>query len=45
MTAWIISIVSGQDVIFEKGNAGAITKYVHANGMRIAKITPTGGAQ
>ncbi len=42
MTAWIISIVSGQDVIFEKGNAGAITKYVHANGMRIAKITPTG---
>lgn len=26
------------DVIFEKDQAGGVTKYVTANGMRIAKI-------
>ncbi len=43
--AWTVSIVSGMDPIYEKDQAGAVTKYVYANGMRIAKITPSGGVQ
>jgi RHS repeat-associated protein len=39
---WTVSIFSGPDVFFEKNNTGAITKYVYANGIRIAKI-PTSG--
>jgi len=38
--AWAVSITSGLDAIYEKDQAGAITKYVYANGMRIAKINP-----
>jgi len=41
-SAWTVSIFSGQDVIFEKDNAGAVTRYVTANGMRIAKIALSG---
>gem|GEM_PF-6656391 len=44
-TTWTVSIFSGLDVLFEKDNAGAITKYVFANGMRIAKITSSGAVQ
>jgi len=32
-------------VIYEKDQSGAITKYVYANGMRIARITSTGAVQ
>jgi RHS repeat-associated protein len=41
-STWIVSIYSGQDVSFETDNAGAITKYVYSNGMRIAKISSSG---
>jgi len=30
------------DVIYEKDQAGSVTRYVTANGMRIAKTTPSG---
>src|SRR2546430_2389918 len=39
-STWTVSIVSGMDTIYEKDNSGAVTKYVYANGMRIAKINP-----
>jgi RHS repeat-associated protein len=35
-----VSIFSGMDSIYEKDQSGAITKYVYANGIRIAKINP-----
>jgi RHS repeat-associated protein len=41
-STWTASIPSGSDVIFEKDQSGAVTKYVTANGMRIAKINPDG---
>lgn len=44
-STWTVSIFSGMDVLFEKDQANAVTKYVYANGMRIAKITPTGAVQ
>ncbi|MGI0148992.1 MAG: hypothetical protein ACREDF_05615, partial [Thermoplasmata archaeon] len=44
-STWTVSIVSGMDVIYEKDNAGTVTKYLYANGMRIAKITPTGAVR
>jgi len=40
--AWTVSIASGMDLLFEKDNTGAITKYVYANGMRIARIECVG---
>jgi len=39
---WMVSIIAGMDTIYEKDQSGAVTKYVYANGMRIAKITPSG---
>jgi len=30
------------DTIYEKDKSGAVTKYVCANGMRIAKVTASG---
>ena len=44
-STWTVSIVAGMDVIYEKTNTGAVTKYVYANGMRIAKIPSTGAVQ
>ncbi len=44
-STWTVSIFAGSDVIFEKDNAGAVTKYVYANGVRIAKITSNGAVQ
>ena len=48
-TTWTVSIFAGQDVVYEKshvdGQADQITKYVYANGMRIAKITSSGAVQ
>ncbi len=48
-STWTVSIFSGMDPIFENshvdGQADQITKYVYANGMRIAKITSSGGVQ
>jgi len=44
-STWTISILSGQDVIHEKTDSGAVTKYVHANGMRIARIAPSGAVE
>jgi RHS repeat-associated protein len=41
-STWTVSIYSGMDVIYEKDQSGAITRYVYANGMRIAKITSSG---
>jgi len=41
-STWTLSIFSGQDVVFEKDDAGSVTKYVIAAGLRIAKITPAG---
>src|SRR5439155_13765123 len=40
--AWTVSIVAGMDVIFEKTNTGALTRYVYATGARIARIDCTG---
>jgi len=44
-STWTVSIFSGMDPIYEKDNAGTVTKYVYANGMRIAKITSSGAVQ
>lgn len=44
-TSWTVSIFSGMDVIFEKDNAAAVTKYVYANGMHIARISPSAMVQ
>jgi hypothetical protein len=41
--SWTVSINGGgMDPLFEKTNAGDVSKYVYANGMRIAKINPDG---
>jgi RHS repeat-associated protein len=39
--AWTVSIVAGMDTIYEKDNAGAVTRYIFANGLRIARIECT----
>ncbi len=44
-STWTVSIVSGMDVVYEKDNANAVTKYVYANGIRVAKITSSGAVQ
>jgi len=44
-STWTVSIVSGMDAIYERDNAGSVTKYVYAKGMRIAKITSSGEVQ
>ncbi len=44
-STWTVSIVSGMNAIYEKDQSGAVTKYVYANGMRIAKITSSGAVQ
>jgi RHS repeat-associated protein len=41
-STWTVSLFSGMDAIYEKDQSGAITKYVYANAMRIAKINPDG---
>ncbi len=41
-STWTVTIYSGKDAIYEKDQSGAITEYVYANGMRIAKITSSG---
>jgi RHS repeat-associated protein len=44
-STWAFSISSGQEVLFERTNAGATTKYVYAAGLRIARIDcPAGGS-
>ena len=40
-STWTVSIFSGQDVLFEKTNSGATTKYVYAAGLRIARVDCT----
>lgn len=44
-SAWTVSVVSGMDAIYEEDEAGAVTKYVYANGMRVAKVTPSAAIQ
>lgn len=40
-STWTVSIVAGMDVIYETNETGAVTRYVYANGMRIARIDCT----
>ena len=41
-STWTVSIYSGMDAIYEKDQSGAVTKYVYANGLRVAKISASG---
>jgi len=41
-STWTASLYGGADPIFERDRSGVITKYVFANGLRVAKITPSG---
>ena len=44
-TMWTVAVFSGMEPIFEKDQGGAITKYMVANGMQIAKLTSSGALQ
>src|SRR3990172_1521161 len=37
-STWTVSIYSGMEALFERGQNGVTTKYVYAAGMRIARI-------
>ncbi len=38
---WTVSAYAGHDTIFERDQSGAVTEYVRANGMLVAKIAPS----
>lgn len=44
-TSWTVSLFSGMDIVYEVDQAGAKTKYMRANGMLLAKVTPSGAYQ
>jgi YD repeat-containing protein len=41
-SAWTVSLFSGMDTVYEVDQGGAKTKYVRANGILVAKVTPSG---